>query len=582
MEIIGDKVFNFQGSMRALLEEKIMALPIDKRMIIIKILQNNYSSKVRSKSVESINIDYIVFLLKKENIDEEIIVLIRNLIEPLVKDEKRYQSEIASASTIQKFLSFLGSDCAKIHMLLKQNKIKLGLKTDSDFLKHNEIEQNYTKDPLSGAIYLVEVSKLYSWLKNGRAAIKGHYIFTDFDFLQQAFGSKLSAYEKSEIIIHIVIQNIKAGILDTDKYTGLTTDYPKEHLKYIKEALYTSDIDLYPVKFSENFYKIYFAKNIGLNALININSGVNDEKFAKIKKAHQIIKEHYLDKVNSYDENDIKELMKAFRLLGLSSSIIDAFESEFNKCLFLRKNAENPVKEKVSKYVEIGSAVSEVKPLIPKKVFNTFYFELCSYYDFDKMKPMRELYLDEIIYSLCLLNKLGFSQKDTLRFINDIKYSLSVSENLDIDSKIEERQGIKSVVCFLEDIKLEYGELFKAFNSKTFISLNEFNEYVNLLKSLMLPEGLFNHMIEYLYNKVNPITKYGYFNARIEPFKENEDIKDLLNELDDTFKRIFITSNEDYELCKEYIDFELGDVLDKLGYSHGYEYFIEEFGKHKK
>ena len=74
---------------------------------------------------------------------------------------------------------------------------------------------------------------------------------------------------------------------------------------------------------------------------------------------------------------------------------------------------------------------------------------------------------------------------------------------------------------------------------------------------------------------VNPLTKYLDLKGKMEYYKDNEQIKSILSELDLVFSKTFIyDSVDDYIFYKDYLNMELESIESLLSSDHEYEYSL--------
>lgn len=191
---------------------------------------------------------------------------------------------------------------------------------------------------------------------------------------------------------------------------------------------------------------------------------------APVIEAHKQIKEHYFDKKDSFNEEDVEIFLGAIKGFGLSDKLIDAFRN-----LLLREVSKRQRKlEVVETPVQIVSKPVVVeKPMMDRKEYNLIERELRKYFDIRTMEVVTPLTLDLQIYCVGLLIKLGFSDdkiREILKIMNKNGYSydnpitmfVALSEKLEyykdvdgIKEAIETMLGAMSEIMIVSDVEYE-------------------------------------------------------------------------------------------------------------------------------
>ena len=191
---------------------------------------------------------------------------------------------------------------------------------------------------------------------------------------------------------------------------------------------------------------------------------------APVIEAHKQIKEHYFDKKDSFNEEDVEIFLSSIKGFGLSDKLIDAFRN-----LLLREVSKRQRKlEVVETPVQIVSKPVVVeKPMMDRKEYNLIERELRKYFDIRTMEVVTPLTLDLQIYCVGLLIKLGFSDdkiREILKIMNKNGYSydnpitmfVALSEKLEyykdvdgIKEAIETMLGAMSEIMIVSDVEYE-------------------------------------------------------------------------------------------------------------------------------
>lgn len=164
-------------------------------------------------------------------------------------------------------------------------------------------------------------------------------------------------------------------------------------------------------------------------------------------EAHKQIKEHYFDKKDSFNEEDVEIFLSAIKGFGLSDKLIDIFRN-----LLLREVSKRQRKvEAVETPVQVVSKPVVVeKPMMDRKEYNLIERELRKYIDIRTMEVVSPLTLDLQIYCVGLLLKLGFSDdriRDILKIMNKNGYSYDnpISMFVALQEKLEYYKDVEGV-----------------------------------------------------------------------------------------------------------------------------------------
>ncbi len=106
------------------------------------------------------------------------------------------------------------------------------------------------------------------------------------------------------------------------------------------------------------------------------------------------------------------------------------------------------------------------------------------------------------------------------------------------------------------------------------LSLEEQALCIHILKQMKINEENINKILNKI-NKLNPknsIAIYCKLYDKFVYYKNNQQIKESLNELEKYFKQIFICEDEDYEIIKMIFDDEIKKILDLIPKTYEYEY----------
>lgn len=151
-----------------------------------------------------------------------------------------------------------------------------------------------------------------------------------------------------------------------------------------------------------------------------------------LKDVHTMFQKCYLEKENSYTMEDIYQILPVFDRLKIPEKIKKSIKTELEKNYKIRENEKILSLQQGATVNLISSSSLETKGkpksfLPPKhkilkksaeeKEYNTIYHELLTYFDFEHMKPIRLLTLDEIIYCMYLQLKINFKKQQVDQFL---------------------------------------------------------------------------------------------------------------------------------------------------------------------
>lgn len=197
-----------------------------------------------------------------------------------------------------------------------------------------------------------------------------------------------------------------------------------------------------------------------------------------------------------------------------------------------------------------------------------------------------------------LLKKDSYTEEDIIYVINALR-KLSIPENLLFRiEKYLKKPFIKKEEIKIEKVNIElkplmsrkvynkiYNELLEYFDFNSMLPINYLSTdkiiyCIYLLHKLNFDEYTIQKFIQEQekYNRkcdVNPLIRYLGLKEKMEYYKDNEQVSELLNELDLVFSKTFIyDSVDDYTFYKDYLNMELESMESFLSSDHEYEYSL--------
>lgn len=192
----------------------------------------------------------------------------------------------------------------------------------------------------------------------------------------------------------------------------------------------------------------------------NIYNGIYTDtaegiEFEDIKKAHHLLEDEYLLKIETKEECNIDSIIKAFSLLGYSKP--ESLSSVFEKIDKKKLNEDKTPK------INTESLKVEVEPMISKNDYYEGMQIISKYYDLENHILKKTLRIAEIQYVVTIMQNLDFSGSTIETFISKaLKKHKSISaldRYLDLSNKIEYYKGIKDIESLdrtLHDLVNEY------------------------------------------------------------------------------------------------------------------------------
>lgn len=218
---------------------------------------------------------------------------------------------------------------------------------------------------------------------------------------------------------------------------------------------------------------------------ININNGIYDDKLDSIevefiKRAHRLIENGYLSKIDTNDEYDIDAIIKAFSLLGYPNP--SAVSNIFEKIDKKRTNDDTPKSTMESLKVEF-------EPVISKADYYEGIKIISNYYDLDNCTLKRILRMSEIQYVVMIMQSLDFSSGTIESFITKAlkkhKKLSALDRYLDLSKKIEYYKSeldIENLDHTLHELVDEY---IKSSNKDKDFWLSSINEELEALENIL-------------------------------------------------------------------------------------------------
>ena len=290
-------------------------------------------------------------------------------------------------------------------------------------------------------------------------------IYIQFDYLSEMLEeSPLNAKGMFSILVRLLEKNLSTNITHQDARCFDIQQIDNYEFKYMTrdEFLEFVRTDEYGRLKSKEESELTDDEKKRLEEF-NIYSDLYPLDIAPVINAHKLIKTHYFDKLDSFNEEDIEVFLEQLRSFKLSENLISVFRN-----LLLREVEKRQRKIEVIETSEqvVSKPVQTPEPTISRKEYNLIERELRKYFDIRTMEAVGPLTLDLQIYCVGLLLKLGFSEdkireilkimnKDGYNYDNPISMFVALQEKLEYYKDVEGiSEAIKTMVGIMTEITL--------------------------------------------------------------------------------------------------------------------------------
>lgn len=223
--------------------------------------------------------------------------------------------------------------------------------------------------------------------------------------------NQLTDIEYTKAFFDVIQRNINSGIF-TENAKFLPLERANRLTQFeIQEILNNSNCQgNYFIPFVESFFtkmflypKLYEKEDNELFLLLTVEI----EDIKTFIDCHRIIKEHYLDKQDSFNNQDIQIIIDTLIKLELEDESISKIKKGL-EALIYRRNSKQSKQEKKneSSNIEIKKVQYQPKELLSKKEYYALEKELETYFNIKQMLIIKPLSLKEVIYCIRIMLKL--------------------------------------------------------------------------------------------------------------------------------------------------------------------------------
>ena len=253
-------------------------------------------------------------------------------------------------------------------------------------------------------------------------------IFLDFNVLSKLLEkAKLNAKECTYIIFTMVQKNNKAHVLEEDTIFVDINDVNNYRFKTMSKKEACSLILDKEIR------------NLSLQAEMDPSLKEKIDEILSFSEKHApninhfrqnnaIIQSSYFEKINTFDDQDIKKILQSLKDMKVSENILKYVE------ITLKKNYQKRQEAKKEKTIILKKETPK-KTLLSDKEYKTLRKKLGKYYNLYHNKLLKELTNEEMLYCLSLLYQLGVEESDIDNFLLRYRYTTPPkrSENSIID-----------------------------------------------------------------------------------------------------------------------------------------------------
>lgn len=222
-------------------------------------------------------------------------------------------------------------------------------------------------------------------------------------------------------IFYMIKRNIETGLLDEKAQLEPVED---QGINAILNNMPILEASLNSKTYYDSFVNIYQSVSIRRKKSTQYSLAAlrNDMvvDFQVFQDNHRLIKEAYLDKIDSYTKDDIDIVLFALKELQVVDEVINSIRKTLEANLVRRQNKENKRKEREKLSHIIPKIELPKKEVLSKKEYNLTYRELLTYYDLDNQQVLRPLSIKEVIYCVRLMLKLNIQESAIDTFIRNI------------------------------------------------------------------------------------------------------------------------------------------------------------------
>lgn len=263
-----------------------------------------------------------------------------------------------------------------------------------------------------------------AYIKYQEEMIKHHILLNRIDAYAASLKSiHLTDFEYTKAFLTCIENNIKSGILKETPEIKMLQRAKRSTPQEIQLILNTTSN---PGYYFEPFVESYFTK---MFSYPDINTIKENELFLLITspieniqlfiEVHNIIKKHYLDKKDTYTNEDITIIIEYLTKLGLDIESLTRIKKGLEIIIY-----KNNKKEKQNQEIQLPKIKQPTKEYLSKKEYFKIKHELEEYIDLCILSPVKELTLKEIIYCIRLLMLIDIPEYQIDKFLKEVSKTI--------------------------------------------------------------------------------------------------------------------------------------------------------------
>lgn len=176
----------------------------------------------------------------------------------------------------------------------------------------------------------------------------------------------------------------------------------------------------------------------------------NTLDLSEISKQHTDILEHWFEKLDSFDEEDIKIIIETLGKMKVAEEICSAIKYNLNKDLEKRQSTKSVAIKTTTNRSEENTTFNPLS----KKEYYQINNEISMYFDLENMKSIRYLSVSEKIQLVTLLKQLNSKEEDIEKILSVIDNG-NKKYNDTVDPVIEYADVMYQVTYYKNQTQLE-------------------------------------------------------------------------------------------------------------------------------
>ena len=252
-------------------------------------------------------------------------------------------------------------------------------------------------------------------------------VFIDFNILSDfLIMSPLKTREQLQVILYMLEKNLATPILcdETDGFDAPAIEnfeFKTMTKEEARDMIHSMEYGRLSTADPDDLTEEEIAKYMELKQFIDSNP----LDLSYLKELHRNISMHYFEKIDGFDNDDVRAILCVLESFGVPKNMCDSFKYYFD-----REVKKREPKEEVVIVRDFHKKLDENR--ITEKEYNLLNRELKKYFDLDDMYMEEPLTIDMQIYCVSLMMKMRISLdtiKKALKVMNRNNKNLSDNVN---------------------------------------------------------------------------------------------------------------------------------------------------------